>query len=259
MQNLYPLFERNRILKKELLWSLRDYSFSHIMLEYQEYGEGIIRGCGLRVTDGELTVLPGIVKHGDFIYLVMEEMTVAYEPEDRLEIIKFRMEKDSRSSDYIDYHIDLIRDTDPARRENEFEICRYKLRKGAKLRCDYTDFTDMRTEFDTVSFVEATWGGVGGQTLSPAVTGYFSEMVLELEGSLPEDIQFAYLCLNQPGAVSGRILNHYVTRRLGLAAKESRDHLELYQALRRILEEIGKNRKERGKNGGTKRKIMVDY
>ena len=45
MQNLYPLFERNRILKKELLWSLRDYSFSQIQLEYQEYGQGIIQGC----------------------------------------------------------------------------------------------------------------------------------------------------------------------------------------------------------------------
>ncbi len=49
MQNLYPLFEQNRILKKELLWSLRDYSFSHIQLEYQEYGQGIIQGCGIRV------------------------------------------------------------------------------------------------------------------------------------------------------------------------------------------------------------------
>ena len=26
MQNLYPLFERNRVLKKELLWALRDCS-----------------------------------------------------------------------------------------------------------------------------------------------------------------------------------------------------------------------------------------
>lgn len=36
MQNLYPLFERNRILKKELLWSLRDYAFGQLRLEYGE-------------------------------------------------------------------------------------------------------------------------------------------------------------------------------------------------------------------------------
>ena len=49
MQNLYPLFERNRILKKELMWSLRDYSFTHIQLEYQAYADGMIKGCDLEV------------------------------------------------------------------------------------------------------------------------------------------------------------------------------------------------------------------
>lgn len=58
MQNLYPLFEQNRILKKELLWSLRDYSFAHVQLEYQEYGQGILRGCEIQVRDGKLVVGP---------------------------------------------------------------------------------------------------------------------------------------------------------------------------------------------------------
>ena len=64
MQNLYPLFERNRILKKELLWSLRDYAFSHIQLEYQEYGQGIIQGCPVQVQGRELVVGPGMIKYG---------------------------------------------------------------------------------------------------------------------------------------------------------------------------------------------------
>ena len=40
MQNLYPLFERNRVLKKELLWALRDYSFGQLQLKYADYGDG---------------------------------------------------------------------------------------------------------------------------------------------------------------------------------------------------------------------------
>ena len=61
MQNLYPLFERNRILKKELMWSLRDYSFTHIQLEYQAYADGMIKGCDLEVRGNELVVGKGIV------------------------------------------------------------------------------------------------------------------------------------------------------------------------------------------------------
>lgn len=83
MQNLYPLFEQNRILKKEFLWSLRDYSFSHIQLEYQEYGQGIIQGCQIQVQGSELAVGPGMIKYGGFICLMMEEQRIEYGPKEQ--------------------------------------------------------------------------------------------------------------------------------------------------------------------------------
>lgn len=83
MQNIYPLFEQNRILKKGLLWSLRDYSFAHVQLEYQEYGQGIIRGCEVVVNGSGLTVKPGIIKYGRFICLMMEEETISYQPDEK--------------------------------------------------------------------------------------------------------------------------------------------------------------------------------
>ena len=43
-ENRYPLFEGKRVLKKEMLWALRDYLFAHVYLEYQEYEPGIIQG-----------------------------------------------------------------------------------------------------------------------------------------------------------------------------------------------------------------------
>ena len=39
IQNIYPLFERYRILKKEYLWSLRDCSFGFMQVEYAEYAD----------------------------------------------------------------------------------------------------------------------------------------------------------------------------------------------------------------------------
>lgn len=47
-QNIYPLFERNRIMKKEYLWSLRDYSFGFMKVQYAEFSDGILTGCGLK-------------------------------------------------------------------------------------------------------------------------------------------------------------------------------------------------------------------
>ena len=66
MENLYPLFEQNRILKKELLWSLRDYTFIHVQAEYGRYGQGFLKGWDIKVRDSELAVGPGLLKAGGY-------------------------------------------------------------------------------------------------------------------------------------------------------------------------------------------------
>ncbi|MDE6516458.1 MAG: hypothetical protein K2L18_01215 [Acetatifactor sp.] len=35
-------------MKKELLWALRDYSFAQARLDYEEYADGMLRGCEVR-------------------------------------------------------------------------------------------------------------------------------------------------------------------------------------------------------------------
>lgn len=42
MEHIYPAFECGRIMKKELLWALRDYSYSALQLQYADYPDGII-------------------------------------------------------------------------------------------------------------------------------------------------------------------------------------------------------------------------
>lgn len=66
MEHIYPAFERGRIMKKELLWALRDYSYSALQLQYQDYPAGIISGCHISVEDDMLIVGKGIVKMSGF-------------------------------------------------------------------------------------------------------------------------------------------------------------------------------------------------
>ena len=94
MQNLYPLFERNRILKKELLWALRDYSFSHVGLEYQRYGEGILQGCDIRIEGREIVVEPGMIKYGDYVFLLTEAERISYFASERTMVLKMRFLKE---------------------------------------------------------------------------------------------------------------------------------------------------------------------
>lgn len=269
MENLYPLFERNRILKKELLWSLRDYSFIHMQLEYQAYGDGILSGCELEVKEKELVVGKGIIKHNGFIYLLTEAMTIPYEPTQQLEILKMKMIVDSRSEDFISYRIELFLDNNPVKAKDELEVCRFKLRHGSILRNHYKDFADMATEFDTVDVTEADWGAVGGRTLSPAVTGYFAEQILEESGSQLEDISFAYLCVQRTEAVPIKMLKHYVENRLdGMRLErnsisdgeetESSNNRKLFDGMVQILEEVRGNREYGKEHMGKRKQIIVE-
>jgi len=258
MQNLYPLFERNRILKKELLWSLRDYSFAHIQLEYQEYGEGIIEGCDVRVEEGQLVVKPGIIKFGDFICLLTEEERAEYEPSEQLVVLKMRIKRDCSSPDHILYQMELIPDRDPILRENEFEVCRYKLQKGARLRSWHTDFEDMDTEFDTLNYIYASWGGLQGKAMPPVITRRFAEEILKAGNCLPEDILFAYFCLNQSGALPERILTDYVERKNHKDLAGIGSNYELFSEMCLALRNIKQNGTEERRNQTGRRKIIVD-
>lgn len=258
MQNLYPVFERNRILKKELLWSLRDYSFSHVQLEYQEYGQGILQGCALSIHENELTVGPGIIKYDKFICLMTEGERIPFAPADQMQFLKFRVETDRSFPDYIAYNIELKLDMDATLRNNEFELCRFNLRHGARLRGNYTDFADLDTEYDTVNLIHSSWGGLGGKTLAPKITRMFSEAILALESIRPEDRSFAFLCLSQPGAIPAAVLKNYVYGDPGGEETHPEDNPAIYKKMCDILNKAGQGGVRRAGKRKEKHRIIVD-
>lgn len=218
MEHIYPAFERGRIMKKELLWALRDYSYSALQLQYADYPDGIISGCGIRIEDDFLCVKPGIIKCQDFIFLITEEEKIEYSSTEFLVSLKFRLIEREVLSDYVRYVTEFVLDENLERKRNELEVCRFKLKEGARLRTEYKDFFDIETEYDTVNLVNATWTSARGNTLSKEVTDYFAKKVLECENADDKDIHFAYLLLQSKEAVNFQIIKDYIFRKTG--AKE---------------------------------------
>lgn len=256
MQNLYPLFERNRILKKELLWSLRDYAFGHLRLEYKEYADGILQGCDVRVEDNQIVVSPGIIKLGDFILLMSEEESIGYEPSDEFAAVKMRFDAEQISLDYVLHKMELVSDKHMDLKENEFEVCRYKLQEGAILRDQHTDLWDMATEYNTLNYIYATWGGLGGQSIAPAVSRRFAREILKSDSPQPHDVSFAYLCLGQPGAVPMEILRDYLTRR-GQERESRMTNEDIFRQMCKVIKNIRITTESRQQEQTGRKKIIV--
>ena len=258
IQNIYPLFERYRILKKEYLWSLRDCSLGFMQVEYAEYADGFLTGCGISVRPDCIEIAPGLVKHRGFLYLFPEIQQVPYSPSGQFVSLKFRLKKKQVFQDYIDYTAEPFLDSNLERGEDELELCRFKLQPGFRLRDDYKDFQDIETEFDTVNLLHATWGGLGGPTLAPAITRFFARSVLGERTADPYDLQFCSLCLDRPTAVPRLLIEQYVRVKLELDG-EPLDNQALFRHLELILRNLrsGGSLRPPGKHRRS-REIFVD-
>lgn len=250
----FPLFERNRVLKKEMLESMRDYAFVSQQLAYQAYGEGILQGCEVRVEGKNLVIGSGMIKYGNFICFRMEEERVAYLPSEQVQIVKIRFHK-KQMEDRIQYQMDLVSDCHFKLEENELELCRYKLQTGAKLRDQYKSFEDMGTEYDMINLISASWGGLHGRTLSPVITRRFAEELLQSKDCGQEDISFAYLCLSQTEAVPRTILLDYIRRKNSGWFDQTLSNQEIFQEMCRILRKTSRSME---RNQTERRRILVD-
>lgn len=260
MEYIYPTFERGRIMKKESLWALRDYSYTALELQYQEYADGIINGCKIGVEGNDLCVGAGLIKCQGFIYLISVQR-IPYCATNEVQYLKFAVLERQELPDYIKYVAQIGLDEKPPRGSREIELCRFKLREGSVLRTEYKDFYDIQTEFDTVNLADAGWGSRGGTTLSMEITDAYARKILECDGADPIDIQFAYLALQGREAVNRDMLVDYLVRRGGKdTASDKWTHNDMFAELESILQAVrsGKDIRSRQKTGRADRMIILD-
>lgn len=257
MQYKYPMFQKNRILKTEALIAIRDYGHNQMWLEWLGYSPGILSGCHIHAQDGELAIMPGILKCQDKILLLPEAERITYQATNCMQYLKAQINIDDASPEFITYEVTLNLGQSENSATNEIELCRFHLRQGATLREQYKDFFDLETEYDTINPIFSVWGSKGGQTLSPHVTQFFAEQILQTPGKRMEDVVFAYACLNQPTGVAHSVLKHYVND-FGNGNKEAKTNQELYWGLCKILKaaQSGKRREDIPKH--ERRKILMD-
>jgi len=258
MQGKYPLFEENRILKKEALIAMRDYSYDQMRLTWQDYSSGILTGCSIRVEGAELVISPGIIKYDGKILLLSEPERIPYKATDCTQYLKARMELCDPSPEFITWRITFGLELSGECMENEIEFCRFHLRQGAALRGQYKDFFDLETEYDTVNLLDAAWGGKGGKALSPSVTRFFAEEILQAPGKKAEDTAFAYTCLNQSDAVAPAILKHYVNDREAGSGRRKETNKDIYRGMCTILRMAQSGKMRVDAPGKERRKILID-
>lgn len=249
-----PKFEKGRILKTAMLENLRDFPREFANIYYRDYGDGIVTGAEVVVSLDTLSVNPGIAKHRGKLYLLNEQIVLPYQTTGRESSIKIRFDEGSEDGDWRMQRSEIVLEERLETSAEEIELCRFKLKEGARLRQDYQNFRDLSTEYNTINLLHASASAYGQSTVLPVVMRMYGDELLRRGSADPQDISFAMMCLND-GVVHRSVILHYIASRLGITFRDY-SNVDIHKHLLRILDSARGGGRKGLSSGGAGRMIV---
>ena len=251
----YPHFQKGRVLKSKMLENLRDYPRDLADLQFQNYSDGILAGVEVTVRGENLVISKGIVKYNGRLYMLHSDYEVAYLHSKKESFLKIRFAEAESDLDFTSSTAEIILEDAVECARNEIELARFKLKPGARLRSEFTDFFDFATEFNTINHLHCQYAGIQHSTYNPMILRQFARELLQSKPSNPYDIAFTLDCLNQE-RVEREAIEFYISNRLELADHRL-SNSQIHRYLSRILVEVKNGGRKTG-NAPLRQRMIVD-
>lgn len=251
-----PVFEKGNVLTKELLDSMKAYAVDAIQLSYQDYGNGIISGCEITITDNILTIHKGLVNYQGNICFITENIDLQYQPTDKWNTVKLVFGELSKDFMFITMEMYAEISERTEHEASALELARFRLQKGAVLRTEHRNFLDYETEYDTLSMIEAEYAGYKESTICPELLYQFAEEAKEGDLSNGMDTAFLLQIWNMKGqSLNRKVIENYIAIRLGKTLKHMSNR-EIYESLAEILRKIKHSKPQTQEPRRTQRMII---
>lgn len=241
-QNVYPVFEAKKLLKKEMLDNLRDFPRELFELKYRGYSDGILTGCDVKGSETGLTILPGVVLYKGVPYFLDKPYPVSYRAEGQLVYVKVHFWDKAIGAGGEEFFSQVMVDERGPDTEQELELARFKLQSGARLRSEYVDFYDYETEFDTVNRIHVPYAAPGHQGIWMQICKSFAKEMMKYPVTNIWDSAFCLNSLQLTEAMPYEALRTYLDMRLGQSGDYTNE--QIYSALKRILRTNGGKEEE---------------
>ena len=230
-----PIFQRGNLLTQEMLDALKCYMTEMSAAMYADYSDGILSGMDIRVSEGNLTIGKGLIKYQDTLIVVAEETVLPVNQNNTVQVVKIVIADKEIGAEFETIDIKIVVDYDTAKKANEIEICRMRAQEGAKLRCEYTTYEDMATEFDTVNLIYADWSAYKSKGIHPEILEQFAKEARKCARKEMIDSCFLQQIygMSQP-TCRRQLLTLYLEERLGNCQQEYTNE-EIYKNLGRVL------------------------
>lgn len=253
-----PVFQKGKILTKEMLQSLRDYVVCEGETAYRDYADGILYGCQVTATQDVITVHPGAIVMAGVVYYLTEAISVEYAPANQWMILKIRAGEQSISENFELFGLEIVLEPETALKESEIELCRFKLQQGARLRTVYRDFADLDTEFDTLNFKYARWAAYKYTSVAPLILWLFYEEAMRKDNLSEKQYQFCMqIASMKQETLNNQAISLFISNELGRAYKILTSE-DVYDGLLEVLGSSGAKRSSLSQRAFRERRMIVD-
>lgn len=252
----YPFFKKDRILKIEMLENMRDFPRNVLDIYNENLSDGIICGFIPNVDKEIITFSKGITKYNGNLYLLSNPVSISYGETESDTIIKINFYDEMQDNDYKTTYIEIETDNNINILDNQQELGRFKLKKGAYLRSNYQDLYDFTTEYNTINIVNVNYAGYKESTVSPLILKYFAEEVFKYKTQNSVDLSFCMICINSE-KIERKAIYNYISYRLDENI-DSLTNTEIHSSLVKILGKIKSESKASKRRNIPLTKITID-
>lgn len=251
-----PVFKSGAVLTHDMLETLKQYSMQSASMEYAEYGDGIISGFRVSVSEEILNVSKGILSFQGNVLFVSNDMKVQIEDEDSWQLLVLQVGSFYTDQNFKAVDLQLKLESETKLTSNKIEICRFKRQKGAALRCKYKDFYDLNTEFDTINEISARWAAYQGDSVSNRILAEFAQAMMRKGTVNEQDAAFVQNILQLNGKSMNRAaVSYYIAVRLG-KEYELMGNEKIYQSLCEVLKNCNRNTRRESSDRFPRRLIV---
>lgn len=251
-----PLFKQGNLLTRQMLESIEDYEISFSRTIYSGYSNGILRGCNIRGEQGVIYVDEGIIIFDEQI-LFVPNTVVAVSQSNNWQALKIYVQEINNDANFCTRNLYLAFSDKLDDESNAIELCRVRLQQGAIIRCEYRNFEDLNTEFDTINVVNSQWSSFEEKSISPLLLKAFANEAIKSSLSNPADIAFIQSIMSMKGETLTRgQIQFYISSRLGMAYT-TMSNIDIFNHFSSILRQI-KTGRTMENNVRRERKIFVD-
>ncbi|MCL1989424.1 MAG: hypothetical protein FWG67_00890 [Defluviitaleaceae bacterium] len=252
-----PIFTKGRILKNEMLETMRDFPTQVMDIWLASQGDGVVCGLDLTVDAAMITLAAGMVKHEGELLVLVDALQVPYVADGREQFLKLQFHDRYETADFEGRQVEVVLHHEKVQ-SHEMELARFRLSQGAYLRQDYQDFEDFKTGHNTLNVVNQPYSSVSGVTLNPMILRYFAHGLLSYQTENPHDLAVVYQVLNGTGSMSKELLVHYIKIRLKEAQAQIETNDDLFKGLLHVLKLAKREVRGIGRTVSGSRRLIVD-